>query len=131
MSDIPMRERLATVLCERNSIGGRWQDYLADADAVLDALRTPTNQDEWQPIETAPKDGETLVLAIRADAKVPFVATGDDDGWFTFNGALENCGQKFEPTHWMPLPPPPIPEHFIKVPIVSHDEMIRDLDKGE
>lgn len=64
----------------------------------------------WQPIETAPRDEEVYILAIREGAKVPFVASydADFDNWFTFNGALEACGQKFEPTHWMPLPAPPV-----------------------
>lgn len=63
----------------------------------------------WQPIETAPRDEDVYVLAMRAGARVPFVASydADFDNWYTFNGALESCNQKFEPTHWMPLPEPP------------------------
>jgi hypothetical protein len=46
---------------------------------------------------------------MRVGAAVPFVASydADFDNWYTFNGALENCGIKFRPTHWRPLPPPP------------------------
>ena len=59
---------------------------------------------EWQPIETAPKDG-TSILAI------------DEDGFYfvvEYAGVLEPYGHQWtdggtllEPTHWMPLPAPP------------------------
>ena len=62
---------------------------------------------EWQPIETAPKDGHTRVLLFRPGWKESTTV-----GWFNryyqdwrsvpdvpFNG---------EVTHWMPLPAPPV-----------------------
>ena len=65
----------------------------------------------WQPIETAPKDGRTILLAggFLSDGR-PSVRTGYwHDGkrlkaWF--DTALGRCAMK--PTHWMPLPDPPI-----------------------
>lgn len=69
---------------------------------------------EWQPIETAPKDG-TAFLAIEAFSRVDEednLHPGDcevvkwsktADGWIAFGVKLGS----FEPTHWMPLPPPP------------------------
>lgn len=82
---------------------------------------------EWQPIETAPKDGTHILVhddigysvaawedrqngpgasgvvqppGWRACAKGTMV---DDEGWDTGHGyKLE-----LEPTHWMPLPAPP------------------------
>lgn len=83
---------------------------------------------EWQPIETAPKDG-TEVLVYRADtgvmlarwiapcdfmteAEMDHVLDATDDGgdpdWFAADfiggGRISNDGL---PTHWMPLPAPP------------------------
>jgi hypothetical protein len=64
---------------------------------------------EWQPIETAPKDG-TTILAFFAD-RVGYVARQDvqavawreNDGW-----ASTQTGWTLAwPTHWMPLPDPP------------------------
>lgn len=83
---------------------------------------------EWQPINTAPKDG-TEILAFREDAGVfiarwdcaeSFLTTdemeamdiSDDDifaeDWFCADFV---CGSRLDgdtvPTHWMPLPEPP------------------------
>lgn len=60
---------------------------------------------EWQPIESAPKDGRGILIC-----KVPcdhwsgmFVAHWDEWGEWAF------ASDRFvrNPTHWMPLPPSP------------------------
>lgn len=62
---------------------------------------------EWQPIETAPKDG-TVIFAIdsRRDYKAVVKWTGAGE-WecITYYGAPMGLG--FSVTHWMPLPEPP------------------------
>ena len=70
----------------------------------------------WQPIETAPKDG-TEVLVGWYSEKGHFenhvwqhkgwlwewaVASYETDRWSDWE-----CSLAEEPTHWMPLPPPP------------------------
>lgn len=70
---------------------------------------------EWQPIETAPRNGEET-SQVGPDLLLYYPDTGmleghyfqrldkpDDlhDGWETCIGFIG------EPTHWMPLPPPP------------------------
>lgn len=60
----------------------------------------------WQPIETAPKDG-TAFLAWRGIERGPFQCWWNDDGreayWMDYADTEPN------PTHWQPLPAPPVP----------------------
>lgn len=69
---------------------------------------------EWQPIETAPKDGSpVLVYAVEGCTQWKFYTPlwicrweeGHEDGeWIEAGGELyTTC----KPTHWMPLPKPP------------------------
>lgn len=72
---------------------------------------------EWQPIETAPKDG-TGILVIDMTARLPqagqawwiadvWTLVSPDTGW-----ALEEDLYRsmiwVSPTHWLPLPAPPV-----------------------
>lgn len=80
--------------------------------------------DKWQPIETAPKDGRTLLLGHRnalgnwrtlrgrwiPKAEIEEHWEEDDFPEGFYEEAVEadepNCWPT-EPTHWMPLPEPP------------------------
>jgi Protein of unknown function (DUF551) len=68
---------------------------------------------EWQPIESAPKDGTKIILAFIREHWKPIVTVGawiDDapistNEWMAWTSiGLIGC---IEPTHWMPLPEPP------------------------
>lgn len=74
---------------------------------------------EWQPIETAPKDSEILLWFPRWKAKTgrfqadkysarprPYWTMDAERLWGVRDVRLN------QPTHWMPLPPPPekVPE---------------------
>ena len=69
----------------------------------------------WQPIDTAPKDGTSVLLCV-APFK-PLVGRFDRRlGWVDFDEDEDSLrslwieeGTDYEPTHWMPLPPPPDP----------------------
>ena len=56
---------------------------------------------EWQPIETAPKDGMVLVWD-----GYPRIAWQERGVW---RDSDEFFAQALNPTHWMPLPDPPTP----------------------
>jgi hypothetical protein len=58
----------------------------------------------WQPIETAPKDG-TVVL-IWSPSRGACAAWKKGRGWHTEPGVYHVS----RPTHWMPLPDPPTGE---------------------
>ena len=66
---------------------------------------------QWQPIETAPRDDQRILVADDAD-----VATAQftNRRWVQSPTAWEGDGDYggladlyFEPTHWQPLPEPP------------------------
>jgi hypothetical protein len=79
---------------------------------------------DWNPIETAPKDG-TKVLLVDINAKKPSVYTGafyvtqqivngkylpESSRWAVNHGLPAGLFfDKFEPTHWMEIPPIPQP----------------------
>jgi hypothetical protein len=59
--------------------------------------------DEWQPIETAPKDGKDILVFGEQLRRVAF--------WDEARGGLWSRWPGREPiraTHWMPLPEPPL-----------------------
>ena len=68
---------------------------------------------EWQPIETAPKDGtDIIVMYIDIDTQFVRIAFWLDsewdpsvDGWWTYDcGEDESMALSYAPTHWMHLP---------------------------
>ena len=75
----------------------------------------------WQPIETAPKDGTHVILWIEGSAiEGQWDSQTRNDGTSYGPGTWEvlilpshGCGccsnENDPPTHWMPLPTPPVP----------------------
>ncbi|SEE52712.1 DUF551 domain-containing protein [Bradyrhizobium lablabi] len=69
---------------------------------------------EWQPIETAPKDGTNVLLADHEIvctgfwASLNYAGTGaySYTGWIAHFGSVQSTRQP-SPTHWMPLPGSP------------------------
>ena len=59
---------------------------------------------EWQPIETAPKDGTPVIGSLVKGGKVlgAFDIVRRGSKWQTIQGVSFN-----DATHWMPLPDPP------------------------
>jgi hypothetical protein len=58
---------------------------------------------EWQPIETAPKDGTLVLLGNANNPEWPLrCRRWDDETWGHWRGQDGD-----EATHWMPLPAPP------------------------
>jgi hypothetical protein len=78
---------------------------------------------EWQPIETAPKDGTVVLLFCPASwdtngVRVAFWYPGEvnppdgapdgDAGWYDDETGSHPMTLHYEePTHWMPIPDPP------------------------
>lgn len=76
----------------------REREKLAEVSPVV------TVYEDWQLIETAPKDGSLLLLCLFPHPgyiECPRKVGGYwSDRWNLF-------GASWKPTHWMPLPPPP------------------------
>lgn len=61
----------------------------------------------WAPIETAPKDGR-IIIARWDDEYAETVRWVDGHWMWSHDG--ESPGEGFQPTHWMPMYPPPTVE---------------------
>lgn len=69
--------------------------YSGQRDAIL-AGKAAEVRAEWQPIETAPKDGRQLILLLPPSG---FPQVAYSNTWWTAGFSVE-C----KPTHWLPLP---------------------------
>lgn len=100
----------------------------SDAQILADAwlTRSPDSVSQWQPIESAPQDGRTILLGcfnklgkwrtmrgqwMSENYIAEYWEEPDDGepGWFETTvecDDLPNCWP-IEPTRWMPLPAPP------------------------
>ena len=76
-----------------------WEQQ-ADIQAYRSALAL---RGDWQPIETAPKDGTWIVLWVDSEPLVAGWNANDGDWRLRWN---DDWIQP-PPTHWMPLPTPP------------------------
>ena len=75
-------------------------------DAPQAAGADPVPVCQWREIATAPKDGTRVLVMWEYWSADPFVAYFKHGRW---NGevALSECSDD-GPTHWMPLPAPPV-----------------------
>lgn len=76
----------------------------------LTKLQTLLDGDQWQPIETAPKNERILILSSAYGVPKVYVAR-------LINGRFKGEGRIFNkyssPTHWRPLPKPPITSKMV------------------
>ena len=93
----------------------RCQQIEEDAENMAAAIRalplpSATKAGEWRPIETAPKDGEPVLIACDRTGSIR---------WAVWSGGMWRDGQVVaggrasgvpKPTHWQPLPLPPTPK---------------------
>jgi len=73
----------------------------------LDGLRAKLAEQEWLPIETAPRDGTPILVAIAGDEFRPMLVQSPraKSRWHVVGS--ESRVLTKEPTHWRPLPAPP------------------------
>jgi hypothetical protein len=69
-----------------------------------------TNPTEWQPIDTAPKDGTKILGYCDYEKECSVIQWCE---YIKYNGTKLSYWEKVDPesettvTHWMPLPKPP------------------------
>lgn len=91
----PAEIALRTAVEKETLLPQEHHKHVVEILAEIDRLR------EWQPITTAPKDAERLLLA-GSEGKA-YVGYWRNDCWLTVPGHY-----LVHPTHWMALPPIPI-----------------------
>ena len=83
----------------------KFEDY-CKLETELAALKA---ENEWQPIETAPKDGTVFLGYKRGQFRECYKVPRDDCDMWCFGGTsgADDLFPNIKPTHWMPLPKPP------------------------
>jgi hypothetical protein len=88
----------------------------ATAAALRSAPRVALTEEPWQPIETAPKDGNYILVCNCRGAWIahwaPVAVSGYrfDDPWRSVmlnHDHIAPTARYLPPTHWMPIPTPP------------------------
>lgn len=101
-------------------LDGLWTPWFLAQEAVARAAARPSaGQDlqTWQPIETAPKDGTTILVFKRTEpcwsviGLAFWISEHGITGWMSYgipqHSEEPNTLGLAHPTHWMPLPLPP------------------------
>jgi len=97
---------------EQDEQGGFDCEFKTKQEAA-DAWNTRADVNGWQPIETAPKDGEVILLVEDGDVTAGMWCVYGCDGlWMDTRGIghefdVWGKGEIRNPTHWMPLPKVP------------------------
>src|SRR5688572_20436745 len=109
-----LESRSDLCVCDRSEARDEFYSFVNKnlaslATAYLESLK----QAEWQPIDSAPKDGTAVLCFIplptmsdQSNSRILVMRWNDGAGWRTDVHPL----QAFEPTHWMHLPAAPIPK---------------------
>ncbi len=94
-----------------------------------EAVAVPAAPQGWQPIETAPKDKRSVVLYWPHWSHTPVVGYIDKVGRWACEAASSTDGP--DPTHWMPLPDPPVVTPAASQPdksLVQLQQEVRQLE---
>ncbi len=96
---------LHNFLTER-TMHNAWRKRADEAESTLADLR---RQGEWQPIASAPKDADCLLLWWPYWSNRATIGYWKHSMWIAENALSDatNYTEYPEPTHWRPLPDPP------------------------
>ncbi len=114
-----MAKAVIRVLCKRKGFDW-WCKEIDDRTKVEihHALRSAlVEQAGWRPMDSAPKDGSLIVLAVPIAVCSPYVVAGYWQEAYDRGGQEPDCPESWvaimpyhavEPFAWMPLPAPPV-----------------------
>lgn len=90
-------------------------------------------ESQWQAIDTAPKDGTTVLLFLPNSATndIVFGYWAEDcypggGVWYEQNGSDSAFPIDVDATHWMPLPAPPATSAYLNAPHRSPAEAVAE-----
>jgi hypothetical protein len=109
------RERCARI-CEQIDADGEgpdcWGWHAKDyAKALRAGSPSPQPPSAWRPISEAPRDGAEVLVTRHPTTTNPPIDVArwseraEKEGWVPWRRKSWALG--YDPTHWMPLPPPP------------------------
>ena len=106
-ADTPWGQAVVSLLAERDAAIARAEKAEAACVEWSDVSQRNYQRAkaalQWQPIETAPKDGTEFLgsVGVSYQGGVVVLHWDKDDGFIDWDADF------WDPTHWMPLPPPP------------------------
>ena len=108
---LAMRDRqLAALKTELREICAAIDDPACDLTlTTVECIKKLKAENEWRPIETAPKDGTVFLGYKRGQFRECYKVPRDDCDMWCFGGTsgADDLFPNIKPTHWMPLPKPP------------------------
>ena len=113
MPDILLKElraELAALKAELREICAAIDDPACDLTlTAVECIKKLKGENEWQPIETAPKDGTVFLGYKLGQFRECYKVQRDDCDMWCFGGTsgADDLFPNIKPTHWMPLPKPP------------------------
>ena len=110
-----LREALSTLNDQAGHVAavlmrcGHEIDQLRSELAALKAENESLKRNQWQPIETAPKDGTVFLGYKLGQFRECYKVPRDDCDMWCFGGTsgADDLFPNIKPTHWMPLPKAP------------------------
>jgi len=99
-------KELQALAAQGHALARAEHDDLSVAGELADAVTELLAEREWQPIETAPKDGRFVLLGLERNGSIFVGRRGTENGYYRKFASFPGGWTK-PASHWQPLPSPP------------------------